>query len=505
MKLRNRILLLCAAALTGMVVLAAVSLTTLRQTMLKERTAQLSTLVVLAHASLEKLHAREQAGELTRDQAQAEGKKIIGSFKKDELYFFVRGYSDDVNIVHPNPKRVGIVDAKGGKEAGIRYRAALEGNAVGTVIAFGTRPNTKDEVEKLYAIVKFAPWDWIIGFGDYIDDIDAAFWRSTAVLLSIGGALMLVLGGLGWTMASKLYRQLGGEPEYASQVVRQIGAGDLSIDVKVQAGDSTSLLAAMQQMQRSLAVTVQDIRHSTDNIATASGEIAAGNLDLSKRTESQASSLQETAASMEELTATVKQNADNARQANQLATSASDIAVQGGEVVTRVIGTMSSISDSSKRISDIIGVIDGIAFQTNILALNAAVEAARAGEQGRGFAVVASEVRALAQRSANAAKEIKGLIAHSVEKVEDGSKLVGQAGETMERIVGSVKRVTDIVAEISAASQEQTAGIEQINQAISHMDNATQQNAALVEQASAAATSLRQQSDHLVKAVSSFA
>jgi methyl-accepting chemotaxis protein len=306
-------------------------------------------------------------------------------------------------------------------------------------------------------------------------------------------------------MASKLYRQLGGEPEYASQVVRQIGAGDLSIDVKVQAGDSTSLLAAMQQMQRSLAVTVQDIRHSTDNIATASGEIAAGNLDLSKRTESQASSLQETAASMEELTATVKQNADNARQANQLATSASDIAVQGGEVVTRVIGTMSSISDSSKRISDIIGVIDGIAFQTNILALNAAVEAARAGEQGRGFAVVASEVRALAQRSANAAKEIKGLIAHSVEKVEDGSKLVGQAGETMERIVGSVKRVTDIVAEISAASQEQTAGIEQINQAISHMDNATQQNAALVEQASAAATSLRQQSDHLVKAVSSFA
>ncbi|TXD84316.1 hypothetical protein FUT87_16185 [Mitsuaria sp. TWR114] len=224
MKLRTRILFLCLAALIGMVVLATVSLTTLRQTMMKERTAQLSTLVVLAQAALEKLHEQELAGKLTREEAQRQGKLIIGSFRKDELYFFVRGYSDDVNLVHPNPKRVGIVDAKGGKEAGVRYRAALEGRKVGTVIAPGTRPNTKDEVEKLYAVTRFEPWDWIVGFGDYIDDIDKAFWRSAAVLLSIGLALMAVVGLLGWRLATSIYRQLGGEPAYASEIVHRIGA-----------------------------------------------------------------------------------------------------------------------------------------------------------------------------------------------------------------------------------------------------------------------------------------
>ncbi|TXD84320.1 hypothetical protein FUT87_16180 [Mitsuaria sp. TWR114] len=260
----------------------------------------------------------------------------------------------------------------------------------------------------------------------------------------------------------------------------------------------------MDRMQRSLSTTVGQIRGATDTIASAAGEIASGNRDLSSRTEAQASALEETAASMEELTATVKQSADNARQANQLAMSASDFAVQGGQVVDEVVATMASISGSSNKIVDIIGVIDGIAFQTNILALNAAVEAARAGEQGRGFAVVASEVRTLAQRSATAAKEIKSLIGDSVQKVEAGSALVSQAGATMSRIVGSVKRVTDIVGEISSASQEQTAGIEQINQAIAQMDQATQQNAALVEQASAAAESLEQQSQALVTAVGAF-
>ncbi|UXH80263.1 methyl-accepting chemotaxis protein [Roseateles amylovorans] len=505
MKLRTRILWLCAAALAGMLLLAAVSLTTLRQTMIKERTAQLSTLVVLAHSALEKLHAQEVAGQITREEAQKEGKKIIGSFRKEEQYFFVRGFTNDVNYVHPNPKRVGIVDAKGGKEAGVRYRTALEGKTIGTVIAPGTRPGTKDEVQKLYAVIKFEPWDWIVGFGDYIDDIDTAFWRSAAILLSIGGVLMLIVGGLGWRMARSLYRQLGGEPAYAADIVRRIGAGDLSVQVALQAGDQASLLAAMHQMQQSLSGTVTQIRGATDTIATAAGEISAGNLDLSSRTEAQASALEQTAASMEELTATVKQNADNARQANQLALSASEVAVQGGQVVNQVVATMASISTSSKKIVDIIGTIDGIAFQTNILALNAAVEAARAGEQGRGFAVVASEVRSLAQRSATAAKEIKTLIGDSVDKVDAGSSLVGQAGATMEQIVGSVKRLTDIVGEISSASQEQTAGIEQINQAIVQMDHATQQNAALVEQASAAAESLQQQSQHLVVAVRVFA
>jgi methyl-accepting chemotaxis protein len=504
MKLKTRILLLCSAALLGVLLLAGISLNTLRQTMLKERTAQLSTLVVLAHSALEKLHTQEKAGEISQADAQKEGKRIIASFRKDELYFFVRGYSSDVNLVHPNPKRVGIVDEKGGREAGERYRKALAGKTIGTVTAPGTRPGVEGKVDKLYAVIRFEPWDWVIGFGDYIDDIDTAFWRSAAILLSIGGVLMLVVGLLGWNMARNIYRQLGGEPDYASEIVRRIGAGDLGVQVALKAGDRDSLLAAMQLMQQNLSGTVSQIRQATDTIATAAGEIASGNLDLSGRTESQASALEQTAASMEELTATVKQNADNAQQANQLALSASAVAVEGGAVVRQVVQTMESISGSSKKVVDIIGVIDGIAFQTNILALNAAVEAARAGEQGRGFAVVAGEVRTLAQRSAAAAKEIKSLIADSVEKVDSGSALVGQAGATMEQIVASVKRVTDIVGEISAASAEQTAGIEQIHQAITQMDQSTQQNAALVEQASAAAASLQQQSQQLVGAVAVF-
>jgi methyl-accepting chemotaxis protein len=315
---------------------------------------------------------------------------------------------------------------------------------------------------------------------------------------------MLVVGGMAWAMARNLYRQLGGEPGYAAEVVRQIGAGDLGVAVQLRAGDSASLLHAMHQMQQSLAGTVSEIRGSTDTIATASGQIASGNLDLSSRTEEQASSLEQTAASMEELTSTVKQNADNARQANQLAVSASEVAVRGGTVVGQVVDTMGSINASSRKIVDIIGVIDGIAFQTNILALNAAVEAARAGEQGRGFAVVASEVRNLAQRSAGAAKEIKSLIDDSVDKVGAGTDQVAEAGKTMQEIVASVRRVTDIMGEIMAASQEQTSGIEQVNQAISQMDQATQQNAALVEQAAAAAGSLQEQAGSLVQAVSVF-
>jgi methyl-accepting chemotaxis protein len=260
----------------------------------------------------------------------------------------------------------------------------------------------------------------------------------------------------------------------------------------------------MRAMRDSLVKIVSQVRMGTDTIATASSQIAAGNLDLSSRTEEQASALEETASSMEEITSTVKQNADNSRQANQLAATASDIAVKGGVVVAQVVDTMHSITESSRKIVDIIAVIDGIAFQTNILALNAAVEAARAGEQGRGFAVVATEVRNLAQRSATAAKEIKQLIGDSVDKVDSGSRLVGDAGTTMNEIVDSVKRVTDIMAEITAASREQSAGIEQVNQAITQMDEVTQQNAALVEQAAAASQSLQDQAGNLSQVVSVF-
>jgi methyl-accepting chemotaxis protein len=320
---------------------------------------------------------------------------------------------------------------------------------------------------------------------------------------AIGVALSLgVL--LGLAMARLITRQLGGEPGYAVEVANRIAEGQLGFVVQTRAGDDGSILAAMQRMRERLAQVVGQVRLSSDSIATGSSQIAGGSADLSQRTEEQASNLQQTAASMEQLTSTVKNNADTARQAAQLAGSASVVAAQGGVVVDKVVQTMEAITGSSRRIADIIGVIDGIAFQTNILALNAAVEAARAGEQGRGFAVVASEVRSLAQRSASAAREIKVLIADSVEKVEAGSAQVGEAGRTMADIVAQVRRVNDLIAEISAATVEQTQGIGQVGDAVSQLDQVTQQNAALVEESAAAAESLRAQAARLVEAVGVF-
>ena len=334
-----------------------------------------------------------------------------------------------------------------------------------------------------------------------VTSIDAMY-RSGQISMLVLTVLALGLGVLlSWRLTSGITRPLG----QALRVAQTVAGGDLTSQIEVSTKDETGqLMQALKDMNTSLVAIVGQVRQSTDTIATASSQIAAGNQDLSSRTEQQASSLEETAASMEELTSTVKQNADNARQANQLAVSASSVAVRGGAVVSQVVQTMDAINTSSKKIVDIIGVIDGIAFQTNILALNAAVEAARAGEQGRGFAVVAAEVRSLAQRSAAAAKEIKTLIGDSVDKVGEGSRQVAEAGKTMDEIVDSVRRVTDIMAEITAASQEQTQGIEQINQAITQMDQVTQQNAALVEEAAAAAQSLQEQAGGLSQVVSVF-
>jgi methyl-accepting chemotaxis protein len=352
----------------------------------------------------------------------------------------------------------------------------------------------------LYALVEFEEKRMTEGG----DQARATYQSGLTIMLALGG-LALVFGvAMSWLITRSLLKQLGGEPNDAARAARNIAEGDLTEEVFTKPGDDFSMMFAMKTMRDNLARIVGDVRVGTDTIATASGEIASGNMDLSSRTEQQASSLEETASSMEELTSTVKQNADNARQANQLAVSASDVAVKGGVVVSQVVDTMNAINESAKKIVDIIGVIDGIAFQTNILALNAAVEAARAGEQGRGFAVVASEVRNLAQRSAAAAKEIKTLIGDSVDKVDAGSKLVDQAGETMQEVVSSVKRVSDIISEITAASAEQEAGINQINTAITEMDNVTQQNAALVEEAAAAAGSLQDQAEHLVDIVKVF-
>ena len=326
--------------------------------------------------------------------------------------------------------------------------------------------------------------------------------KASQVLLGVGTLVAVALGALmGLTVTRSIVRPL----QQGQQAAESIADGDLTHPITASGNDETGqLLQALSTMQSRLATIVGNVRYSAEGVATASAEIASGNNDLSARTEQQASALEETAASMEELGSTVRQNADNARTANQLAMSASTVAQQGGDVVAEVVDTMKGINDSSRKIADIISVIDGIAFQTNILALNAAVEAARAGEQGRGFAVVAGEVRSLAQRSAEAAKEIKGLIGTSVERVERGTALVDKAGATMTEVVSAIRRVTDIMGEISAASREQSQGVSQVGEAITQMDQATQQNAALVEQSAAAADSLKTQAGQLVDAVAVF-
>jgi len=382
-------------------------------------------------------------------------------------------------------ERMMALSRQGKKE---EARAIASGSSAATMTAMG------DTVAKLVKLN--------VDGGEKASD-DATALYKTARATTIG--LLLAALAMGVALALWVSRIVSRPLREAVTVAQQVAAGDLTQEIGACTRCETGeLMMALKDMTARLQALVAQVRSGTDTIATASSQIAAGNQDLSSRTEQQASSLEETASSMEELTSTVKQNADNARQANQLAQSASGIAQKGGEVVSQVVGTMASINESSRKIVDIISVIDGIAFQTNILALNAAVEAARAGEQGRGFAVVAAEVRNLAQRSAAAAKDIKQLITDSVGKVDTGSKLVDEAGSTMEQVVASIQRVTDIMAEITAASQEQSSGIEQVNQAITQMDQVTQQNAALVEEAAAAAEAMQDQAAKLSGIVSVF-
>ncbi len=420
-------------------------------------------------------------------------------------YFWVNDLEPKILMHGVNPDLIGK-DASGikdpnGKQIFVEFAKIAKEQGGGIVKYEWPKPGSTKPVPKISYVKLIKEWGWVVGSGIYVDDVKTEVDKMRWQILGATLILALAIFTFAWVVA----RKIKGALDKAITVSKRIAEGDLTVEIHVDSEDETGqLLGSLKEMNKGISEIVGEVRTGADSIATATEQITAGNTDLSQRTEEQASALEETASSMEELTSTVKQNADNAQQANQLAISASGVAVKGGEVINRVVRTMESITDSSRKISDIIGVIDGIAFQTNILALNAAVEAARAGEQGRGFAVVAAEVRSLAQRSAAAAKEIKALIEDSVGKVQDGSKLVEEAGHTTEEIVVSIKRVTDIMAEISAASLEQSSGIEQVNTAITQMDDVTQQNAALVEQAAAAAESLEEQAQQMVQVVQRF-
>ena len=509
---KKKIATLIGVSVAGLCVFTAVSFLQLRASIVEGRTAQLMTAVQTARSIAASFQARAAAGKLPEDEAKKEAMDALrgirfGATAKDYVYIFSNKFE---GVMHPfrtewdGTSLLGKVKNSKGVDTIEQLITAANTSADGTAFVPGEfpRPGTTNPVPKLQYVTSLKDWGWVIGAGVYTDDVDAEVLAALFKTLAIAGVVFVVIGGLGVLVARSVLRQIGGDPREAVDAMNEVAHGNLAAMVREPVPGS--LLDALAAMIVSLRGTVSQVRHTTESIATASGQIAAGNHDLSARTEQTASNLQQTAASMEELTGTVSQTAGSANKANELASSASTAAAKGGQVVDQVVATMADINASSKRIGDIIGVIDGIAFQTNILALNAAVEAARAGEQGRGFAVVATEVRSLAKRSADAAKEIKALIGASVERVESGSALVTQAGVTMKDIVTSVRHVSEIISEITNASSEQSTGIGQVNAAVAQLDQMTQQNAALVEESAAAAESLKEQARRLSEVVEVF-
>ncbi len=506
--------LLVAVALIAVAVLTVAATLQSRTLTTEARMQQLVTAVQTAHGIVAGYQALAVSGAMPVADAQKAAAEAVGLARyggaDGKTEYFHVWTLDGMGVMHPlrrewnGQNMVGKVKDAAGVDIVVALMDGIKNSRDGKafVPTMFPRPGEKVPVPKLQYVVKVDGWNWMVGSGLYTDDLDALV--RTRIIQ--GGVMLLValliIGGIGGVVFRSVIRQIGGEPSVAYAAMSEVARGNLG--VSLPAAQSGSIMDGLGQMVTSLRRLVAEVRSSTDSIATASSEIAQGNTDLSHRTEQTASNLQQTASSMEELTGTVQQTSSSAQTANQLASTAADVASRGGQVVAQVVSTMDDINDSSKKISDIIGVIDGIAFQTNILALNAAVEAARAGEQGRGFAVVASEVRSLAGRSAEAAKEIKGLIGASVEKVESGTRLVADAGQTMDEIVASVKRVSDIIAEIHAATAEQSQGIAEVNQAVAQLDQMTQQNSALVEESAAAANSMREQAQSLAHVVSVF-
>jgi methyl-accepting chemotaxis protein len=481
-----------------------------RSSMIDDRRDQLKALVAEGIGVTTHFYSLAQNKTMSEDEAKKRALEALASMRYGEDGYLAVSDSKSTMIMHPlkpamNGKNFAdLTDPLGNKIAQKIVEVAQSSAEGGFVTYVWAKSGSDKPVQKLSYSRRFVPWDWFVTTGMYTDDIDAVFYASAVRWFAITAMLGVLTSLVMLLVLRSIKRELGGDPAIAVSAAQRIACGDLTTLVPLSNGDLNSLMFALNEMQIGLAKTVTRVQTGTENINVGASQIAAGNSDLSQRTEQQAAALVQTASSMEEITANVKQNGDNATHAARLAGEAAEVAHRGNGVVEQVIYTMTRITESSERISDIIGVIDGIAFQTNILALNAAVEAARAGEQGRGFAVVAAEVRSLAQRSASAAKEIKMLIETSTETVNKGASLVSNAGATMTEIVSSVRRVKDILDEISHASQEQYAGIEQVNRAVGEMEQVTQQNAALVEEAAAAAVSLKDQVAVLREATSSF-
>ena len=514
MSFKSKMYWLLAIAMLSTLLMATLSSLQKARAALDARQSQLVSATQAAAEIVRGYQAQSAAGKLSADvakKAATDALRLLRYGGKDGHSEYMVAFQLDgvvvMNPMHPDlegQQVVGRFHDANGLDIIKAQIDSVNGNAAG--VAFTSieypHPGETTPQPKLMYVIRIDGWNWIVSSGIYMDEVAAATRRQVLLDAATSILAVLVVGALGLGITRAVLRQIGGEPAAALEAMREIARGNLV--AAIAPAPTSSLLHGLSEMRVSLRETVSQVRLSAENVSTASTQIASGNQDLSSRTEQTAANLQEAAASMQQLTGTIRQSAAAAHEANQLATSATEIAMRGGVVVKQVVNTMDEITTSSKKIADIIGVIDGIAFQTNILALNAAVEAARAGEQGRGFAVVASEVRSLAGRSAEAAREIKQLIVTSVERVDAGARQVVDAGRTMTDIVGSVQRVSHIIGEITVSASEQSEGIEQINVAVAQLDEMTQRNAALVEESAAAAESLHDQATHLSSVMAVF-